>query len=53
MSCFDRGWGAISCPNCDEFVTGDMETIEYYACHKCEDEVNEKFAKERASRLSH
>ncbi len=48
VSCFDRGWGAISCPNCSEFVTGDMEKIEYFACHKCEDEVREKFKNERA-----
>jgi hypothetical protein len=39
VSCFDRGWKAISCPHCDEFVTGDMETIKYVACFKCEDRV--------------
>lgn len=42
VSCFDRGWRAISCPNCDEFVTGDMDRIQYFACHKCEDEVSRK-----------
>lgn len=39
ISCFDRGWQAISCPNCDEFVTGDMDTIKYFACVRCEDDV--------------
>ena len=43
VSCFDRGWQAISCPQCDEFVTGDMEKIKYFACYKCEDEVRERF----------
>ncbi|WP_227013225.1 hypothetical protein, partial [Enterobacter cloacae complex sp. P47BA] len=38
VSCFDRGWSAVNCPHCDEYVTGDMETIKYFACHKCEDE---------------
>lgn len=42
VSCFDRGWQAIACPHCDAFVTGDMERIEYFACHKCEDEVSRK-----------
>ncbi len=41
-SCFDRGWQAISCPHCNEFVTGDMETIKYFACYKCENEVRER-----------
>jgi hypothetical protein len=43
VSCFDRGWQAISCPHCDEFVTGDMEAIKCFACYKCEDEVREQF----------
>jgi hypothetical protein len=43
VSCFDRGWQAISCPHCDEFVTGDMEKIKCFACYKCEDEMREKF----------
>lgn len=43
VSCFDRGWQAISCPHCDEFVTGDMETIKYLACYKCEDEARVRF----------
>jgi len=38
VSCFDRGWSAVACPHCDEFVTGDMEKIKYFACCKCEDE---------------
>ncbi|MRT05955.1 hypothetical protein [Ewingella americana] len=38
VSCFDRGWSAISCPHCDEYVTGDMDTINYFACYKCEEE---------------
>ncbi len=38
VSCFDRGWSAVNCPHCDEYVTGDMETIKYFACYKCEDE---------------
>jgi hypothetical protein len=37
VSCFDRGWQAISCPHCNEFVTGDMDTIKHYACFKCEE----------------
>ncbi|GAB7444816.1 TPA: hypothetical protein QH312_003446 [Enterobacter chengduensis] len=37
VSCFDRGWNAISCPHCDEYVTGDMDTIKFFACHKCAD----------------
>lgn len=36
VSCFDRGWQAVTCPNCDEFVTGDMDTIKYLGCIKCE-----------------
>ena len=36
VSCFDRGWQAVSCPHCGEFVTGDMETIKYACCFKCE-----------------
>ncbi|WP_121163216.1 hypothetical protein, partial [Pseudomonas aeruginosa] len=39
VSCFDRGWGAVACERCDEFVTGDMERIKYFACHKCEPDV--------------
>lgn len=38
VSCFDRGWSAVACPHCDEFVTGDMEKVKYFACCKCEDE---------------
>ncbi|HEJ8022153.1 TPA: hypothetical protein SMI40_001517 [Serratia liquefaciens] len=38
VSCFDRGWSAINCPHCDEYVTGDMESINYFACYKCEDQ---------------
>lgn len=43
VSCFDRGWGAVTCERCDEFVTGDMERIQYFACHKCEPQVREEF----------
>ena len=43
VSCFDRGWQAISCPHCGEFVTGDMETIKYFSCFKCEEEARENF----------
>lgn len=43
VSCFDRGWKAISCNHCDEFVTGDMEKIKYFACYKCEDKAREQF----------
>jgi len=39
VSCFDRGWKAISCPSCNKFVTGDIERIQYWACHKCEEAV--------------
>lgn len=42
VSCFDRGWGAVACERCDEFVTGDMERIQYFACHKCEPQVREQ-----------
>ncbi|EME01851.1 hypothetical protein B381_01584 [Stutzerimonas stutzeri NF13] len=41
VSCFDRGWGAVACERCGEFVTGDMERIKYFACHKCESDVRE------------
>ncbi|EKO3424308.1 hypothetical protein NTK89_000280 [Vibrio fluvialis] len=43
ISCFDRGWRAITCPHCDEFVTGDMDTIKYFACVRCEDEARAEF----------
>lgn len=39
VSCFERGWQAVSCPNCEEFVTGDMDAIKYFACCRCEEEV--------------
>lgn len=39
INCFDRGWAALICPHCDEFVTGDVEKIEYFACVRCEDSV--------------
>ena len=42
VSCFDRGWGAVACSRCDEFVTGEMERIKYFACHKCEPQVREQ-----------
>lgn len=38
VSCFDRGWSAVHCPHCEEYVTGDMETIKYFACYKCAEE---------------
>lgn len=47
VSCFDRGWQAISCPSCDEFVTGDTEKIECWACHKCEEAAQAALDKER------
>lgn len=40
--CHDRGWRAVICPHCDEFVTGDPEAIEYCACFKCEDVFRNK-----------
>lgn len=43
VCCYDRGWKAISCNHCGEFITGDMETIKYFACYKCEDEAREQF----------
>jgi hypothetical protein len=46
LSCFDRGWQAIHCPNCNAFVTGDMDKIENFACFKCEDEVMARFHEE-------
>ena len=42
VSCFDRGWQAVSCPHCGKFVTGDMERIKYFACHLCEDQQREE-----------
>lgn len=42
VSCFDRGWGAVACERCDEFVTGDMERVKYFACHKCEPDVKKR-----------
>ncbi|MGN2389592.1 hypothetical protein ACTACB_24960 [Pseudomonas syringae] len=42
VACYDRGWGAVTCERCDAFVTGDMERIQYFACHKCEDQVREQ-----------
>ena len=35
VSCFDRGWQAVSCPHCGEFVTGDMDAIKHACCFKC------------------
>lgn len=46
VSCFDRGWSAINCPHCDEYVTGDMEKIKYFACYKCEDAQRESIISE-------
>jgi len=42
VACFDRGWQAMSCPHCGEFVTGDTEAIKHFACFKCEDETRRK-----------
>lgn len=39
VKCEDRGWTALDCENCDSFVTGDVQMIEYFACHRCEDDV--------------
>lgn len=41
--CEDRGWNALDCENCDSFVTGDVEAIRYFACHRCEDEVRKNY----------
>ncbi|MFA0269791.1 hypothetical protein AB4490_23745 [Vibrio cyclitrophicus] len=46
--CEDRGWSAITCDNCDSFVTGDIQKIEAFACHRCEDEVREAMLAELA-----
>lgn len=46
VSCFDRGWRAITCERCDEFVTGDVERIQYFACHKCESQVRQELLRE-------
>lgn len=43
VSCFDRGWQAVRCSHCNEFVTGDMETIKHFACFKCEDDVRRAY----------
>ena len=45
FECEDRGWTALDCENCDSFVTGSVEAIKYFACHRCEDDVR-KFHKE-------
>lgn len=42
VSCFDRGWQAITCPHCGKFVTGDVNKINYFACHLCEEEQRMK-----------
>lgn len=36
VACFERGWQAMECPHCGEFVTGDLNTLKYCWCHKCE-----------------
>ncbi|WP_217522101.1 hypothetical protein [Vibrio metschnikovii] len=46
ITCFDRGWQAISCPHCVEFVTGDMETIKHFACVRCEDDARAALAED-------
>jgi len=35
VSCFDRGWQAINCQGCNEFIIGDIDLIEAIGCHKC------------------
>lgn len=44
--CEDRGWSALDCENCDSFVTGDINKIQYFACHLCEDEVRDRLKAE-------
>jgi len=39
VECEDRGWTALDCENCGSFVTGDVDRIQYFACHRCEDDV--------------
>ncbi|PSV98736.1 hypothetical protein [Photobacterium iliopiscarium] len=39
--CEDRGWTATHCNHCDSFVTGDVQRVEDFACHRCEDEVRD------------
>ncbi|MAY03839.1 MAG: hypothetical protein CMQ38_12795 [Gammaproteobacteria bacterium] len=45
VACFERGWQAMSCPHCGEFVTGDMNTLKYCWCHKCEPDTSEAFGR--------
>jgi hypothetical protein len=46
VNCRDRGWTALDCQNCESFVTGDVEKIKSFACHRCENEVSEKLLRE-------
>lgn len=46
VECEDRGWTALDCENCDNFVTGDVQEIQYFACHLCEDDVIKLYEEE-------
>lgn len=48
VECEDRGWTALDCENCDSFVTGDVQAIQYFACHRCEDNVRRFYEKQMA-----
>lgn len=37
VECEDSGWTALDCEKCDSFVTGDVERIQCFACHRCEE----------------
>jgi hypothetical protein len=39
VSCYDRGWAALSCDHCGKYITvGDMEEYKAIGCFKCRDE---------------
>lgn len=48
VRCEDRGWTALDCEHCDSFVTGDVQAIQYLACHRCEDDVRKFHEKQMA-----
>jgi len=49
LFCEVRGWVVQLCEPCDIHVTGDPDTIKYFACHLCEDEASESLSQELSS----
>lgn len=41
--CLDRGWSALFCPHCNEFVVGDANKIKNFACVRCEAQARADF----------